>query len=233
MFGRLFGGGNKNQSPVAPGGGGSSGTSATINAMQGLTEREEQLEKKKALLEKKIADEVEKAREFTRQKKQAQALMCLKKKKMYEQQMANIDALVQRVMEQKNMLEDQQTTLAVLSDMDKAAKAQKRTMADMKMENVDETLDQIREVGDQMREITEAIAQPMGAYADLDDDELNAELAQMQQEELDSQLLTPAPVPATKVAGTTTALPNVPTSAVKHKTKEEEELEALQAEMAL
>jgi hypothetical protein len=39
---------------------------------------------------------MEKAREFTRQKKKSQALMCLKKKKMYEQQLERIDALVSR-----------------------------------------------------------------------------------------------------------------------------------------
>jgi charged multivesicular body protein 4 len=72
---------------------------------------------------------MEKAREFTRQKKKSQALMCLKKKKMYEQQLERLDALVSRVMEQKNMLEEQQTTLGVLSDMAQAAKAQKKTMA--------------------------------------------------------------------------------------------------------
>jgi charged multivesicular body protein 4/18S rRNA (guanine1575-N7)-methyltransferase len=57
------------------------------------------------------------------------------------------------------------------------------------------------------------------------------------QEELDSQLLEPAAVPATKVpaAAAAAALPSAPTGAVKAKakTREEEELEALQAEMAL
>jgi hypothetical protein len=172
--------------------------------------------------------QMDKAREFTRQKKKSQALMCLKKKKMYEQQLERIDALVSRrggvcsrvcgcvwvwvcvfvcvcvfvracvakrvlweyaraakgstgcplrppqaprtgcrpptpqpitlhpgrptlgpdpckpasprtpyppptpypsrVMEQKHMLEEQQTTLGVLSSMQAAAKAQKRTM---------------------------------------------------------------------------------------------------------
>ena len=39
---------------------------------------------------------MDKAREFTRQKKKSQALMCLKKKKMYEQQLERLDALVSR-----------------------------------------------------------------------------------------------------------------------------------------
>jgi hypothetical protein len=55
------------------------------------------------------------------------------------------------------------------------------------------------------------------------------------QEELDNQLLQPAPVPSTKVPSAGQALPSVPTGAAKskQKTQEELELEALQAEMAL
>jgi DNA repair exonuclease SbcCD ATPase subunit len=124
MFKKLFGGPQK--APGAPGS--SQAANQTINAMQSLAEREEQLEKKKLLLEKRINDEMEKAREFTRQKKKSQALMCLKKKKMFEQQLERMDALISRVMEQRSMLEEQQTTIGVLASMQDAAKAQKKTM---------------------------------------------------------------------------------------------------------
>lgn len=124
MFKKLFGGAKP--TPGAPGT--STAANQTINAMQSLAEREEQLEKKKELLQKRINDEMEKAREFTRQKKKSQALMCLKKKKMYEQQLERMDALISRVLEQRNMLEEQQTTIGVLGAMQDAAKAQKKTM---------------------------------------------------------------------------------------------------------
>jgi hypothetical protein len=61
----------------------------------------------------------------------------------------------------------------------------------------------------------------------------------LEAEELDSLLLEPAAVPATRIAAPEApALPSVPTAAVKprpqpaQKTPEELELEALQAEMA-
>jgi hypothetical protein len=233
MMGRLFGRSSA-AAPKAPPG--STAANQTINAMQSLTEREEQLEKKKALLEKKLNDELEKAREFTRQKKKAQALMCLKKKKMYEQQLERLDALVARVMEQRNMLEEQQTTLGVLGAMQEASRAQKKTMQDMKIENIDTTLEEISEVGDQMRVINEAIAQPVGVFADMDADDLEAELADLEAEELDNQLLEPAPVPAKRLPEQQQAMPSVPQRAAASrpaKTAEELELEALQQEMAL
>lgn len=233
MFKKLFGEKPKG-APGVPGS--SSAANQTISVMQNLSEREEQLEKKKLLLERKIHDEMERAREFTKQKKKSQALMCLKKKKMYEQQLERLDALMSRVMEQRNMLEEQQTTLGVLSSMQEAAKAQKKTMQEMKIENIDNTLEEIQEVGEQMRMINEAIGQPVGVFADMDQDDLEAELAEMEAEELDNQLLEPAPVPATKVPGVAEApLPSVPQKAAAKpgKTKEELELEALEAEMAL
>ncbi|KAI8475511.1 MAG: component of the ESCRT-III complex [Monoraphidium minutum] len=233
MFSRLFGGGNK--APTVPQPNKNSASAATIDAMQSLSEREEQLEKKKLLLERKINDEMDRARAFTREKKKSQALMCLKKKKMYEQQLERLDALVSRVIEQKHMLEEQQTTLGVLSDMAAATKAQKKTMSEMKIENIDNTLEEIQEVGEQMRAINEAVAQPVGLFQDMDEDALLGELAELEQEELDSQLLEPAAVPTTKAPAAGQALPSVPTTAAKakSKTQEELELEALQSEMAL
>ena len=164
--------------------------------------------------------------------------MALKKKKLYEQQLERLDALVARVMEQRSMLEEQQTTLGVVSAMAQAAKAQKRTMQEMKIENIDATLEEIQDLGDQMRQINEAVAQPVGMFNDIDEGELEGELAQLEAEELDSELLAPAPVPAGKAAAAPArgeALPAAPTGAAKpkQKTREELELEALEAEMAL
>lgn len=47
----------------------------TISAIQGLTEHEESLEKRKALLEKRVEAELEKAKEFTKQKKKPQVML--------------------------------------------------------------------------------------------------------------------------------------------------------------
>ena len=48
------------------------------------------LEKREALLHKKMAAELQKAKEFNRQKKKSAALQCLKKKKLYETQIENL-----------------------------------------------------------------------------------------------------------------------------------------------
>lgn len=235
MFKKLFG--ESKGGPSAPSGSGGKPTAAnqTINAIQNLSEREEQLEKRKSLLEKRVNEELEKAKEFTRQKKKSQALLALKKKKMYEQQLEQLDTLILRVNEQKMMLENQRTTADVVSSMHQAATASKNTMKEMKIENVDQIMDEIQEQNDQMRMISEAISQPTGLAAELDEDELLGELEDLEAEELDKQLLKPAPVPTTAAPAAEPAakLPSVPQKAAAAKTPEELELEQLQAELAM
>lgn len=231
MFKRLFG--ENKGGPSAPSGSKPSAANQTINAIQNLSEREEQLEKRKSLLEKRVNEELEKAKEFTRQKKKSQALLALKKKKMYEQQLEQLDTLILRVNEQKMMLENQRTTADVVSSMHQAATASKNTMKEMKIENVDQIMDEIQEQNDQMRMISDAISQPTGLAAELDEDELLGELEDLEAEELDKQLLKPAPVPATAAPTPATKLPSVPQQPAAAKTQEELELEQLQAELAM
>lgn len=64
-------------------------TDRTIDSIDNLNTKEEQLEKKRQILEKKMEEEVIKAKQFLKEKKKAQATMCLKKKKMYEHQVKN------------------------------------------------------------------------------------------------------------------------------------------------
>lgn len=213
----------------------------TINTIQRLTEQEESLDKRKALLEKKIEAEMEKAREFTRQKKKPQALQCLKKKKLLESQIMQLENMVMRVLEQRQMLESQRTTVEVVSTLHASAIAGKENMKAMKIENVDKVLDEINETNDQMKQLNDVFSQPTGLSAELDEDELLGELEELEATELDAQLMEPAAVPTAKVPGIATAaasaLPSVPqrqpARPAAAKTQEELELEALEAEMAL
>jgi hypothetical protein len=92
-------------------------------------------------------------------------------------------------------------------------------------------------------QINDALAQPTGLTADLDEDELLGELEELEAQELDKQLLAPAPVPAGRAPAAAAkqqaphaALPSAPQGrvpAAASKTPEELELEQLQAEMAL
>ena len=118
-----------------------------------------------------------------------------------------------------------------MSALHGAAQVQKANIKALNIDRVDAVLDDISEANEQMQQIQQALGAPTGFAAGLDDDELNAELDEMDAEQLDEELLQPAPttkVPAAK-------LPSAPTTKIPArqpaKTQEEEELEALQAEM--
>ena len=65
----------------------------TIDSIESLTQKEMHLEKRRELIEKKIDTELENARQYQRQNKKSQALMCLKKKKMYEKNVLSLPCL--------------------------------------------------------------------------------------------------------------------------------------------
>eukprot|EP00884_Botryococcus_braunii_P013578 jgi/Botrbrau1/22220/Bobra.168_1s0051.1 len=236
---RLFGQGS--QPGGGPTGGGNS-SQRTVDAIQTLGETEELLVKRRGLLEKKIEQAMGQAKEYTKAGNKRAALMALKKKKMYETQLEQVENNILRVNEQQMMLENQRTTVETVAALKNAADASKQTMTEMKINDVDAVLDSINEQNDQMQQIQDAMAQPIGAAADLDEDELLQELEELESEQLDSQLLEPSPAPSTRIAAPQAAtarpaeaLPSAPNKVIKakpQKTPEELELEALEAEMA-
>ena len=200
------------------------------------TQTEELLVKRRDVLDKKIAIELERARELTRTKNKRGALMALKKKKMYEQQREQLENQILRVSEQQMMLENQRTVVETVDAMRTAATASKRVMTEMKIDDVDKVLDSINEQTEDMRQIQDALGNPIGAAMDLDEDELLGELEELEASELDEQLLEPAAVSAgpARIPQAAAALPAAPARrpAAPAKTPEELELEELQAELA-
>eukprot|EP00193_Tetraselmis_chui_P015925 CAMPEP_0177793900 /NCGR_PEP_ID=MMETSP0491_2-20121128/25336_1 /TAXON_ID=63592 /ORGANISM="Tetraselmis chuii, Strain PLY429" /LENGTH=227 /DNA_ID=CAMNT_0019316475 /DNA_START=327 /DNA_END=1011 /DNA_ORIENTATION=- len=227
MFKKLFGG----KSEAAGGGGGGGKGTDTVGAIQKLDETLELLMKRAELLEKKVGAETEKAKGYTKANNKRAALMCLKNRKLYEQQLQSMENNILRINEQKIMLENQRTTVETVNTLKNAADTAKNTMKEMKIEKVDQIFDDINEQSEQMREIQEALGNPLGPMADMDEDDMLAELEAMEAEELDMELMEPA-VPTKKID---TGLPSVPTGKVSApaKSAEELELEQLQAEMAL
>jgi hypothetical protein len=84
------------------------------------------LEKREALLHKKMAAELQKAKEFNRQKKKSAALQCLKKKKLYETQIENLQNHQLKLEEQVITLEGSKTTAETFSALKNGAGAMKQ-----------------------------------------------------------------------------------------------------------
>uniref|UniRef100_A0A493T8U8 Charged multivesicular body protein 4B n=1 Tax=Anas platyrhynchos platyrhynchos TaxID=8840 RepID=A0A493T8U8_ANAPP len=138
------------------------------------------------------------------------ALQALKRKKRYEKQLAQIDGTLSTIEFQREALENANTNTEVLKNMGLAAKAMKAAHDNMDIDKVDELMQDIAEQQELADEISTAISKPVGFGEDFDEDELMAELEELEQEELDKNLL--------EISGPETVpLPNVPSIAIPSK----------------
>merc|ERR1712008_657777 len=115
--------------------------------------------------------------------------------------------------QQREALEGANTNTAVLQTMKSAADALKNAHKGMDVDNVHDMMDDIAEQQDVAKEISEAISNPVAFGQDFDEDELEAELNELEmeeQEKLEAELLdvgvadqlpeTPREEPAAAVA---------------------------------
>ncbi|XP_067904744.1 charged multivesicular body protein 4b [Heterodontus francisci] len=209
VFGKLFGTSAKAGKGPSP-----------QEAIQKLRETEEMLAKKQEFLEKKIDQELLTAKKHGTKNKRA-ALQALKRKKRYEKQLAQIDGTLSTIEFQREALENANTNTEVLKNMGFAAKALKAAHENMDIDKVDELMQDITEQQELAQEISDTISKPVGFGEDFDEDELMAELEELEQEELDKNLL--------EIGGAENVpLPNVPSTslpATPAKKKEEEDAE--------
>ncbi|KAK6307812.1 charged multivesicular body protein 4c [Coregonus clupeaformis] len=214
VFGKLFGGGGKGGKGPSP-----------QEAIQKLRDTEEMLAKKQDFLEKKIDQELITAKKNGTKNKRA-ALQALKRKKRYEKQLTQIDGTLSTIEFQREALENANTNTEVLKNMGFAAKAMKAAHENMDIDKVDDLMQDITEQQELAQEISDAISKPVGFGEEFDEDELLAELDELEQEELDKNLL--------EIGGTEdVSLPNVPSTSLptrpaKKKDEDEDDMEDLQ-----
>lgn len=193
-----------------------------------MRETLEMLEKRDAYLTAKVDHENAEARKFMHAKNKRAALMCLKRRKTYESQIEKINGAIMTLQTQLMAIESANITMATMDAMRTGADVMKHAQKNMTVDDVDKTMEQIQEQIDVSNEIETAIAQPLGNVL-FDDDELNAELEALEQENLD-EIMVNAP--------TTAALPNVAQTAKvaaprKAVVDEDAELRALEESLAM
>ncbi|KAJ2004414.1 ESCRT-III subunit protein snf7 [Coemansia thaxteri] len=153
-----------------------------------LRENLAMLEKREAHLQSKIDNELKAARANATKNKQA-ALAALKRKRLLETQIEKISGSRMTLEAQAMAIEAANVNLETMRAMEKGAEAMKTIHKDLNIDKVDQTMEDIREQMDLANEVSDAISQPQLFGAELDEDELNAELDELEQEELDKQLL--------------------------------------------
>lgn len=205
---------------------------SALASLEKLQETLEMLEKKEGVYMKKAAAEVEKAKEFTKRKNKKAAIQCLRRKRLIEEQIEPIAKYQLRIHDQMILLEGAKATTETVDALRSGAAAMKAMHKATNIDDVDKTMDEINEQTENMKQIQEALSVPTGATADFDEDELEAELEELEEAELEKEIIQPVTTatvaPVHVPAGKQSTRPVPP-----KKSAEEDELDALQAEMAL
>lgn len=203
-----------------------------------IRENIEMLEKREKYFQTKIDKEIAEARANAQKNKRA-ALMALKRKKAYEKQIETMMATRINLESQLMLIDNAAMNVEVLNSMAAGNQALKTLHGSMNIDKVDAIMDDIQEQTQLANEIQNVLSTPLPGQ-EIDDDELLAELDQLEQQELDSKLLD-VETPASAAADLSRA-PAVPTTEPAIKTKkvvappvddDEAELAELRASMAM
>ncbi|CCE33178.1 ESCRT-III subunit protein snf7 [Claviceps purpurea] len=205
------------------------------NAILSLRTQLDMLQKRERHLQSQIDEQLDIARKNATSNKNA-AKAALRRKKANEHTQEQTLAQIQTLETQINSIESANINHETLLAMQQAGKAMKHIHGKLTPEKVDQTMDELREQNALSDEIVNAITNnPIGDP--LDEDELEAELDELQQEKLDEDILKTGNVP---VADLGQRMPSVasqePVSVkapVEQEDDEEAELRRLQAEMAM
>ncbi|XP_048214585.1 charged multivesicular body protein 4c [Perognathus longimembris pacificus] len=190
-LGKLFKGRGSSKSRTAPN---------PQEALARLRETEEMLGKKQEYLENRIQRELALAKKHGTKDKRA-ALQALKRKKRFEKQLTQIDGTLSTIEFQREALENSHTNTEVLRNLGYATEAMKAVHENMDLNKIDDLMQDISEQQDIAQEISEAFSQRVQFGDGFDEDELMAELEELEQEELNQKM-------------TNIRLPNVPSSSL-------------------
>jgi len=153
------------------------------------------------------------------------ALYAMKRKKLYEQEMAKIQNVRFTLETQVMNLESAQQNAQTYQALKQGNTAMKGIREDVGIDQVDDVMDEIKEEMEMAQEINDAIAQPVDPLM-ADEDELLEELNMLETADLEAELLKPPPTAMQ-------AMPAVPSSKLPALAKkEEDDLKALEAELA-
>jgi len=212
-------------------GGGTSTASrtGTANTVVNLRESIATQEKREQHLEKKMEQLTAEAKAKMAKKDKKGALFALKRKKMYEAEIDKIANIKMTLETQVMNLESAAQNAETFKAMNQGKNAMSNIREDTNIDKVDDLMDEIKEEMEMADEISNALAQPVDPL--MDEDDLLAELQEMEAEDVEDQLLQPAKMAQEEIAFPDVASGELP--AIANATKaEEEELKQLEAELA-
>lgn len=208
---------------------------APKNAILGLRSQLEMLQKRERHLQNQMDEQDAIARKNVASNKNA-AKAALRRKKQHEHSLEQTTAQVATLEQQIHSIEAANINRETLAAMERAGQAMQQIHGKLNIDKVDETMEKLREQHALGEEIAQAITSaPIGEP--IDETELEDELAELEQEQLDNQMLGTGAIPVSdhvhKIQIASDTETKGKSTAPILEDDEEEELRKLQAEMAM
>jgi charged multivesicular body protein 4 len=146
------------------------------------------LDKKEKMLQQYATRQHQLAVENVGKNKKA-ALVALKRKKMYDNQIDQIRNYQLNIETQLMVIEGASVNYETFNAMRSGAEAIKMIHRDMTVEEVDKIRDEIQEQMEVANEISETISQPVDLGMNMNEEELLKELEELQQEVVDEKMI--------------------------------------------
>ncbi|KAK5168195.1 ESCRT-III subunit protein snf7 [Saxophila tyrrhenica] len=203
----------------------------TKNAILGLRGTLDMLAKRERHLQNQMDEQDNVARKNVSSNKGV-AKAALRRKKAFEHQLEQTQSQMMTVEREISSIETANINKETLDAMKNAQQAMKKIHGGLTIDKVDQTMEELREQHAVGEEIAEALTQGAVGNA-VDEDDLDEELAELQQEELDNKMLKTGSMP---VSDQIQRMPNAAVGEPRSRVEEddeEEELKKLQAEMAM
>lgn len=206
-------------------------------AIVDLREHIQLLTKKQTYLQTQIEQQQQYAKKSLLSGNKNNAKTYLKKKKLYESQLEKLQSQIDSLEQQLYSIENANLNLETLKAMKQGASAMKHIHKGLDLDKVDDTMDEIREQVELNQEISEAISKPLIMQDELDEDELDQELAMLASENAQERQEEYIPPKQASIH-----LPSVPSAKLSTPEAEQEDededederaLRELQAEMGL
>lgn len=170
-------------------------------ALQRLKTTQDLLTKKSLLIENKINEELQNARNYGMKKKNL-ALAALARKKKYEKQLKQIDGAQTTIENQIHAIENTGMLVEVMDALKSSSAAMKAAQKNMSIDDIHDIMDTVADQLAVSDEMADALTSNTLTRVDYDEDELLAELEGLQNEQLEKDLLD---------VGSISNLPEVPT----------------------
>jgi len=150
-------------------------------ALQVMKDTLDMVEKREEFLQKKSNRQVEEAKKSLHEKNKKGALICMKRKKHYDQEIEKLANTKVNLETQIMAIEGATVSKEAMLAMQKGAEAMKAITNSMKIDDVENFMDDINEQYELANQLSSLIATPIGEP--IDDDELLTELDELVAEE--------------------------------------------------